>query len=50
MKSASEELKKLRYMSEKYLKKTDKLDRVLAQIESSLIRSDALEASNKKQI
>ena len=41
MKSASEELKKLRFMSEKYLKKTDKLDKVLSQIEATLTHAEA---------
>ena len=41
MKSASEELKKLRFMSEKYLKKTDKLDKVLSQIELTLKDAEA---------
>ena len=37
MKSASEELKKLRLMAEKSLVKTDELNKVLAQIETSLV-------------
>tara|TARA_Y100001968_G_scaffold217073_1_gene199806 strand:+ start:335 stop:460 length:126 start_codon:yes stop_codon:yes gene_type:complete len=36
MKSASEELKKLRLMAEKSLIKTDELDKLLAQLEASL--------------
>ena len=36
MKSASEELKKLRSMAEKSLIKTDELDKLLAQLEASL--------------
>ncbi len=48
MKSASEELKKLRSISEKYLKKTAKLDKVLSQIESTLIQTDDQGANYKK--
>ena len=40
MKSASEELKKLRLMAEKSLKKTDELDKVLAQVEAILARTE----------
>ena len=36
MKSAHEELKKLRLMAEKSLKKNDELDKVLAQVEAAL--------------
>jgi len=49
MKSASEELKKLRLMAEKSLIKTDELDKVLAQVESTLRRTEARKASVKKQ-
>ena len=49
MKSASEEPKKLRLISEKYLQKTDKLDKVLAQIEATLSRAEARKISEKKQ-
>tara|TARA_B100000214_G_C23671348_1_gene492084 strand:- start:437 stop:583 length:147 start_codon:yes stop_codon:yes gene_type:complete len=48
MKSASEELKKLRLMSEKYLQKTDKLDRLLAQIEERINYADAKKNSDVK--
>tara|TARA_B100000700_G_C14211206_1_gene474874 strand:+ start:153 stop:296 length:144 start_codon:yes stop_codon:yes gene_type:complete len=40
MKSASEELKKLRLMAEKSLVKTDELNKVLAQIEATLALSE----------
>tara|TARA_Y100001968_G_scaffold310631_1_gene331772 strand:- start:56 stop:214 length:159 start_codon:yes stop_codon:yes gene_type:complete len=36
MKSAYDELKKLRLISEKYLHKTDKLDKLLGQIEEKI--------------
>ena len=36
MKSASEEIKKLRLMAEKSLIKTDELDKVLSQVEAAL--------------
>ena len=49
MKSASEELRKLRLMSEKYLQKTDKLDKVLAQIEARISLAEARKISDKKQ-
>ena len=41
MKSASEELKKLRLIAEKSLIKTDELDKVLAQVEPTLARTEA---------
>ena len=41
MKSASEELKKLRLMAEKSLIKTDELDRLFAQLEATLESIDA---------
>ena len=41
MKSTSEELKKLREMAVKSLIKTDELDKVLAQVEASLERTEA---------
>ena len=50
MKSASEELKKLRLMSEKYLLKTDKLDKVLAKIEATIIQAEANKISDKNQM
>ena len=50
MKSASEELKKLRLMAEKSLIKTDELNRVLAQIEASLARTEARKVKDKEQI
>ena len=49
MKSAYEELKKLRLISEKYLHKTDKLDKVLAQIEATISRAEARKILDKKQ-
>ena len=49
MKSASEELKKLRLISEKYLTKTDKLDKVLAQIEATISLAEANKISDKKK-
>ena len=48
MKSASEELKKLRLMAEKSLIKTDELDKVLAQVEASLERTEARRILDKK--
>ncbi|WP_413391038.1 hypothetical protein [Prochlorococcus marinus] len=48
MKSASEELKKLRLMAEKSLIKTDQLDKVLAQVETSLERTEARKILDKK--
>ena len=47
MKSASEELKKLRLMAEKSLIKTDELDKVLAQVEATLARTEARKDSAK---
>ena len=49
MKSASEELKKLRLIAEKSLIKTDELNKVLAQVEARLSRFEASKASDKKQ-
>ena len=48
MKSASEELRKLRLMAEKSLMKTDELDKVLAQVEDTLARTEARKASDSK--
>ena len=48
MKSASEELKKLRFISEKYLQKTDKLDKVLSQIEARIFNAEARRFFDKK--
>ena len=48
MKSASEELKKLRLMAEKSLIKTDELDKVLAQVEATLARTEARKVLGKK--
>ena len=48
MKSAAEELKKLRLMSEKNLRKTAKLDKVLAQIEESLTHAVAKKILDEK--
>jgi len=49
MKSASYELKKLRLISEKYLQKTDKLDKLLAHIEAAIAHAEARKISDKKQ-
>ena len=49
MRSASEELKKLRIMAEKSLIKTDELNKVLAQIESSLVRIEHIKVSDNNQ-
>ena len=49
MKSASEELKKLRLISEKYLHKTDKLDKVLAQIEETITHAEEKKISDKRK-
>ena len=48
MKSASEELKKIRLMAEKSLIKTDELDKVLAQVEASLEQTEARKILDKK--
>ena len=48
MKSASDELKKLRLMAEKSLIKTDALDKGLAQVEAKLARTEARKVSAKK--
>ena len=49
MKSASDELKKLRLIAEKSLIKTDELNTVLAQIEATVARTEARKVSAKKQ-
>ena len=49
MKSASEELKKLRLMAETSLVKTDELNKVLAQIEATLALSEGRKISETKQ-
>ena len=49
MKSVSDELKKLRLMAEKSLIKTDELDKVLAQVEAKLARTEARKVSVKKK-
>ena len=49
MKSAYEELKKLRLVSEKYLNKTDKLDKVLAQIEERITHAEERRISDKEK-
>ena len=49
MKSVSEELKKLKLMAEKSLIKNDELNKVLAQIESSLEQTKEKKVSEKKQ-
>ena len=51
MKTASKELKKLRYMAETSLNRTAELQKVLAQIEATLSRAESqkvLEKANKK--
>ena len=48
MQSTSEELKKLRLIAEKSLIKTDELDKVLAQVESTLARTEARKVSDRK--
>ena len=45
MKSASEELKKLRLFAETSLIKTDELEKVLAQVEVTLARTEARKVS-----
>tara|TARA_Y100001968_G_scaffold194177_1_gene178115 strand:+ start:173 stop:325 length:153 start_codon:yes stop_codon:yes gene_type:complete len=49
MKSAYEELKKLRFMAENSLNRTDELDKVLAQVEATLVRADARKVSDKEE-
>ena len=49
MKSASDELKKLRLIAEKSLIKTDELNKVLTQVEGTLARTEAKKVSDKKQ-
>tara|TARA_B100000965_G_scaffold175388_1_gene146267 strand:+ start:87 stop:239 length:153 start_codon:yes stop_codon:yes gene_type:complete len=49
MKSASEELKKLRLMAEKSLIKTDELDKVLDQVEAILVQPEERKVLEKKQ-
>ena len=49
MKSAAEELKKLRLMAEKSLIETDELNKVLVQIEATLSRTEASKVSNNKK-
>ena len=48
MKSASEEFKKLRLMAEKSLIKSEELENVLAQVESTLSQIDVKKVSDKK--
>tara|TARA_B100000214_G_scaffold325690_1_gene263343 strand:- start:217 stop:363 length:147 start_codon:yes stop_codon:yes gene_type:complete len=48
MKSASEELKKLRLMAEKSLLKTDELDNVLSQVEATLNPFEERQISDNK--
>ena len=50
MKSAIVELKKLRLISEKYLNKTEQLDKLLSQIEVRLSRAESLKVLNEKNI
>ena len=45
MKTAYEEIKKLRLLAEKSFKKTDDLDRLLTQIEVKLATAEALKVS-----
>ena len=49
MKSVSDELKKLRLIAEKSLIKTDELDKVLAQVEATLERTEARKVSDKNK-
>ena len=49
MKSVSDELKKLRSMAEKSLIKPYELDKVLAQIEASLARTEVRKVSAKNK-
>ena len=49
MKSPSEELKNLRLIAEKSLINTDALNKLLAQVEAKLARTEARKVSNKKQ-
>ena len=48
MKSAADELKKLRLIAEKSLINNDELDKVLAQVEDIIARIDATKISEKK--
>ena len=50
MKSAFDELKKLRLLAEKSLIRTDELDKVLAQVEASLARTEARKVSDKNKV
>ena len=45
MKTAYEEIKKLRLLAEKSFKKTDELDRLLTQLEVKLATAEALKIS-----
>ena len=47
MKTASKELKKLRFMAELSLNKTSELQQVLAQIEATLSRAEAQKVIQK---
>ncbi len=49
IKTVYEELKKLRLMAEKSFKKTDELDKLLAQVETKLARAEVRKVSDKKQ-
>ena len=49
MKTASEELKKLRLMAERTFEKTDELDKVLAHVEAKLARAESRKVSNKNK-
>ena len=48
MKMVFEELKKLRLMAEKSLKKTDELDKLLNQVEAAIVRAEARKVSYEK--
>ena len=49
IKSASDELKKLRLLAEKSLIKTDELDKVLAIVEATLSQTEAQKISDKNK-
>ena len=49
MKSASEELKKLRLIAEKSLLKTDELNKLLSKLEATLARTENRKESDKNQ-
>ena len=47
MKTASEELKKLRLMAEQSLNKSDELNKLLSQLEATLDNAEAIKFNNK---